>query len=115
MEAYTGRENRVMSTHTPSACPTNLMALLEPSSSSNVLTSQQHGNSLLKQKDTASLGVIKPIKNPRLICALLNHMIEILWNAVSQSSWEALTSYFLNISMRDVCKFFRFVTQKSVS
>lgn len=72
-------------------------------------------NTLLKQNGIASLGVIKPIKKPRLIYALLNHMIEILWGAVSQSSREALTSHFLNISMTDVYKLFRFVTHKSVS
>lgn len=106
MEVCTCRENRVMSTHAPSACPVTLMALLEPSCPPRkVWTSRQCGNSLLKHKDSASLGVIKPVKKNRLLYALLNHMIEILWSAVSQSTWEALT-----ISVRDVSKLFMLAT-----
>lgn len=93
-------ERTFIMTHAPSASLMSFMALLEPSCSppSNVLTSQQCGNSLLQQKAIASLGVIRPIQN-RLIYALLNHMIGIVWSAVSQSTLEALPRYFL-ISMR---------------
>lgn len=78
--------------YTPPACPRNSMALLEPSCSpGNGFPSQQCGNCLLKQKDIASLGVIKPIKKNHLglIYALQNHMIDILWSAVSQTLGKA--------------------------
>lgn len=78
--------------YTPPACPRNSMALLEPSCSpGNGFPSQQCGNCLLKQKDIASLGVIKPIKKTHLglIYALQNHMIDILWSAVSQTLGKA--------------------------
>lgn len=78
--------------YTPPACPRNSMALLEPSCSpGNGFPSQQCGNCLLKQKDIASLGVIKPIKKNHLglIYAVQNHMIDILWSAVSQTLGKA--------------------------
>lgn len=85
------------SAHTLLCLSMTSMALLEPSCSpGTALPSQQCSNSLLKQKDMASLGVIKPIKNHLgLIYALLNHMIEILWSAVSQTlgkAWPAISS-----------------------
>lgn len=95
-----------MEVHThSSACPMTSMALLEPSCSpGTALPSQQCSNSLLKQKDMASLGVIKPIKNHLgLIYALLNHMIEILWSAVSQHLGRPDQLFPQHLSERCLC------------
>lgn len=103
-------------THTPPACPMISTALLKPSCSpGNSLPSQHCGNSLLKQKDIASPGVIKPIKKPpqAYLCLAKSHDWDFV-ECCESDTWEGLTSYFLNISVRDVCVLFMFVPQQSV-
>lgn len=103
-------------THTAPACPMNSRALLEPSCSpGNALPSQQCGNSLLKQKDIALLGVIKPIKNPprAYLCLVKSHDWDFV-ECCEPDTWGGLSSYFLNSSLRDVCVLFMFVPQQSV-
>lgn len=85
------------SVHTPPACPMNSMALLEPSCSpGNGLPSQQCGNSLLKQKDIALLGVIKPIKkSPRAyLCLVKSHDWDFVERCESDTwkAWVAISS-----------------------
>lgn len=102
-------------THTPPACPMNSRALLEPSCSpGNALPSQQCGNSLLKQKDIALLGVIKPIKNPprAYLCLVKSHDWDFV-ECCEPDTWGGLSSYFLNSSLRDACVLFMFVPQQS--
>lgn len=102
-------------THTP-ACPMNSMALLEPSCSPGTgLPSQQCSNSLLKQKDIASLGVIKPIKKPpwAYLCLAKSHDWDFV-ECCESDTWEGLTGDFLSISVRDVSVLFMFVPQQSV-